>query len=130
MVDTLFRVRVPYRVVGEELWMVELESGIFFYFSAEAYSFFEFFQTPRSLRGFLNGASIPVEDVKEISYLEMFLKFLSECQIVEMIDGKDSESPHQVKYTRPLFLRKGDRPVDEIAHLLWISGPNTSDTGT
>lgn len=104
-----------YRNVSDELVVIQLETGKFYYFTAATKDFLDFFQQPRSMDSCLDGG--PEEGLEDPQYLKDFCKFLLEKKILEKCEGDEAAKPTEPKFVRPTFLREGEKTLDEITFL-------------
>ena len=106
-----------YRRISDELVVIELQSGRFFYFNPPTEKLLDFFKEARSLPEFVDGAGL-TEKEPEKQHLEKFCQFLLEKGILENV-GSASEFAFvgTVDYGRPELIREGERTLDEITFL-------------
>ncbi|MCB0405688.1 MAG: hypothetical protein KDD51_12975 [Bdellovibrionales bacterium] len=101
-----------YRNVSDELVVIQLETGRFYYFTADTKEFLDYFQQPRSLESLGDG-----EEQEDPQYLKNFCKFLLEKKILEVSDAGDSGPALHGRLAKPTFLREGEKTLDEITFL-------------
>ncbi|MEZ4751551.1 MAG: hypothetical protein R3B54_13310 [Bdellovibrionota bacterium] len=101
-----------YRNVSDELVVIQLETGRFYYFTSDTKEFLDYFQQPRSL-DFLDGG----DDQEDPQYLKEFCKFLLEKKILEKSEAADESPALNGRLAKPTFLREGEKTLDEITFL-------------
>ena len=109
-----------YREVNGELVLIHTDTGRFFYFNRATKELLDFFQSRHSLDEFVERCDLDTNQSSEKSekqYLQDFCQFLLEKQILQKVDGAStSENTNSsLKYSRPEFLRLGERTLDEVA---------------
>lgn len=104
-----------YREVGDELVVIQVDTGCFYYFNRTTKQFLDFFRSPSNLDAFVECAGLA--DGTERGYLENFLGSLKEKRILETPPASlPSENSGAVAgYARPALLREGEKKLDEIA---------------
>ena len=105
-----------YRQVEDELVVIQLDTGHIYYFNPSTESFLDFFRAPRSFSDFLQTSKLD-EGKDEAQYLERFLNTLYDMKLLQKADSQDTSVPPPLDYSRPLFLRKAERTLDEITFL-------------
>jgi len=110
-----FRTAAIYRKFDDELLVVQLETGYFFYFTPHTKTVFDFFAVPQTLEAYFMAAGIAEEDALERKYLENFLGFLTENNLLAKCPPIDEVSLPSVPYHRPKLLRRSDNRIDDIA---------------
>lgn len=98
---------VVYRVVNNELVLIEVSTGTFFHFSEESQSFFDYLQKPRALASLNFGA-----ETQEQALFDMLL----EKKLVVATDAP-AESDTTQKFFAPKFLRVGEERLDQARFL-------------
>lgn len=101
-----------YRNVSDELVVIQLETGRFYYFTADTKEFLDYFQQPRSLESL--GES---DEQADSQYLKDFCKFLLEKKILEKSGASDENPGLNGRLAKPTFLREGEKTLDEITFL-------------
>lgn len=104
-----------YREVGNELVVIQVDTGHFYYFNQTTKQLLDFFRHPAKLDDFLSRAGLT--DDAECGYLASFLDNLKGKRILEETQSSNELAPAtQVSnYTRPTLLREGEKKLDEIA---------------
>lgn len=109
---------VVYRKVKDELVVIPLKSGRFYYFNPEAENFLNFFRQPRRLSDFRKAVKIEVLPEEEQKYLDEFISRLKELEILRESERDLSEPSFETQaYSRPRFLRQGDRTLADVAFM-------------
>ncbi len=93
-----------YRKVSEELVLIQLDTGKFYYFNPETEAFLDFFKAPRSLS---------TEDPD----LHTFVEFLLQNKILKKTKPLDSTDSDGFPEGKPALLREGEKNLDEITFL-------------
>ncbi|MBI4406001.1 MAG: hypothetical protein HY537_17710 [Deltaproteobacteria bacterium] len=106
-----------YRQVSDELVVIQLDTGFFFYFSPETSAFLDFFRQARTLADFLESIGLNESQASEKEYIHVFIEFLTSHQIIIRTDFPSHGPLTHFSYCRPVFYRKGERVLDEVAFL-------------
>ena len=103
---------VVYREVQDEVVLIHLDDGKFYYFSKSAKPFFNFLQEPKTIDQIFSclNEKVPRED------LEDFCKELHDKRIllVESAENPSVLTP-DTTFEKPLLLREGQKKLDQIA---------------
>ncbi len=104
-----------YREVGNELVVIQVETGHFYYFNKTTKQFLDFFRHPAKLDDFLSRAGL--SDDAELTYLKTFLCTLKDKRILEATEatGVIPSGGEVSSYDRPTLIREGEKKLDEIA---------------
>jgi hypothetical protein len=103
-----------YREVGNELVVIQVDTGHFYYFNQTTKQFLDFFRHPAKLDDFITRAGLT--DDEELGYLKSFLGTLKDKRILEASPGADEPSAASLAaYSRPALIREGEKKLDEIA---------------
>ncbi len=108
-----------YRRVSDELVVIQLDTGYFYYFNPETEEFLDFFRKPRPLGDYCKAVQLQDPDSNEGEYLKNFCSFLLENKILRKVDPQE-HSPiplSKMSYRKPQFVRKGEKTLDEITFL-------------
>jgi hypothetical protein len=103
-----------YREVGEELVVIQVDTGCFYYFNKTTKRFLDFFRDAATVTEFLDRVDAASGDTE---YLEEFCRSLVSKRILEPARGAGAPRAAAVapEYSRPTFLREGEKRLDEIA---------------
>jgi len=105
-----------YRKFSEELIVIQAESGHFYYFSQNTEKYLDFFRTPHSLNDLIANFGDISSDSQE--HLEQFVKSLVEKEILEPTEKEaNSSESFLFEYSKPVFLRTGEKTLDQITFL-------------
>jgi len=99
---------VVYRVVGEELVLIEVSTGTFYHFSQESRSFFDLFQEPQ----LLSDLTLSPE-----SQNQALLDMLIEKKIIVPCAASENKVASEKKFFAPKFLRIGEERLDQARFL-------------
>ncbi len=116
MNETCYQTSVSavYREVGDELVVIQVDTGSFYYFNRTTKQFLDFFRNPAKLGDFVEAAHL--KDGSEQGYLEAFLAELREKRILESSQAMGKPAGQLPgEYSRPTLLREGEKKLDEIA---------------
>jgi len=109
-----------YRDISDELLVIQLETGLFYYFNPKTKTYLDFFKQPRPFSNLLLGLHLD-EDAEECEYLKGFCDFLLKNQILVTVEIEaeltEEEEIAELKYNKPIFLRKGEKTLDEVTFL-------------
>lgn len=106
-----------YRQVSDELVVIQLDTGCFYYFNPETQDFLDFFREPRNLDDFFGAASLSEQGAEERAYLKDFSDFLLKNQVIQSVSKTKAPFATKISYKKPRFLRKGEKTLDEITFL-------------
>lgn len=98
---------VVYRIVNNELVVIEVSTGTFFHFSEESRSFFDYLQKPREVSSLALNAE---------SQQQALFDMLVEKKIV-VACKEAAESDASEKFFAPKFLRVGEERLDQARFL-------------
>jgi hypothetical protein len=102
-----------YRRVENELVVVQLDTGRYFYFSPETEQFLNFFRSPHSLEQFCEGTEAAFSDIDE---LKQFCRFLTQKEILQVASKPASEPEIPAhSFLKPSLLREGEKTIDQIS---------------
>lgn len=98
---------VVYRIVNNELVVIEVSSGTFFHFSEESRGFFDYLQKPRAL----SSLALTAES-QERAIFDMLVekKLVVPCE-------EPAENDATEKFFAPKFLRIGEERLDQARFL-------------
>lgn len=99
-----------YREVSDELVVIHVDTGHFYYFNRSAKPFLDYFKSGGSLERLEE--SVPEG---EMDYLRSFCKTLLEKQILQRAGDEASGASYPTPYERPQYLRTGEKKLDDIA---------------
>jgi len=112
------RKSVLFRPVGDELIVVDTDSGKFFHFSLGTQAMLKFFQQGGSVSSYVEALD-PESKEQEATYLSELCGKMEAFQILETIpdpvSGQAACLPSS--YERPRFLREGESGLDDVAFL-------------
>jgi len=101
-----------YRRVLDELVTFQIDTGCFYYFSAETEAVFDYFRKPRTIPSLLSEIDRSAGE-DEVQYVRQFIQFLKKNQLLKEVTAAP-ERPTQWHYVRPRFHRRGDVRLDVI----------------
>lgn len=121
MADTAYHCpsqAVVYRKVKDELVVIPLKSGKFYFFNPEAENFLNFFRQPRRLSDFTKATKVEAFPEEEQKYLNDFITRLREMDILREYERDYSTPLEETQaYSRPRFIRQGNRTLADLAFL-------------
>lgn len=107
-----------YRLVDDELVLIQLDTGHIFYFNACAKTLLDFFRAPKKLASFMDVTGLDDTRKEDRDYLSEFCDFLIQHKILKKttvaVEGSDEQ---KLPYSKPVFLRKADKTLDEVSFL-------------
>ena len=116
-----------YREVSDELVVIEIESGLVYYFSLSTRYILDYFQKPSTLEALIeNAAKKKGYSREEERHLTDFISFLKEKALLVDCADKSQAAPAPEEgtvelsgdeYVRPRFLSLADKTLDEITLL-------------
>jgi len=106
-----------YRQVKDELVVIQLESGKFFYFNPTTKEVLDYFKTPRSFGAFLIAAEATPTSERGVQLRE-FCRLLLENQLISEAESVSDSLVEAVKMSMPpSLIRRGEQTLDELTFL-------------
>lgn len=107
-----------YRLVDDELVLIQLDTGYIYYFNAGAKSLLDFFRAPKRLTSFWDVSGLDDERADDRKYLAEFCDFLIQNKILKTATvAVETSDDTKVTYAKPVFLRKAEKTLDEVSFL-------------
>lgn len=108
-----------YKKFSEELIVIQVETGKFYYFSSSTESLLNFFKTPQRFEHYLETIDPSRRDEETVTYLEDFCDFLLQNKILRAIERFEDKktSSAQSSFEKPQFLRKGEKNLEDLTLL-------------
>jgi hypothetical protein len=104
-----------YRQIGDELIVIQADSGVFYYFNPGTKGLLDLLRCPRDLGQLYESLGLDSQ-AEERRYLNEFTEFLLDEGILQPSPAEAAEAaPRPAGYERPQFLRRGDRKLEDLA---------------